>query len=139
MSELKAIEAGLIASDFGSTLAVLSSGIGLNGCLAGTGRIKKGLIMLDCDRLRPIGTVLGTDLKSPGAKAPCGFESRPRQGNIFNEFSELHGTPTRESARGESVGSSKLYRFCTGHLKPPELKISMGRETITTVTTPRMG
>ena len=38
--------------------------------------------MLYCDRLRPIVAMVVTDLKSPGAKAPCGFKSRPRHSKI---------------------------------------------------------
>ena len=40
-----AIEEGRIASDFGSTLAVLSSAIGLNGFFGGPDGSKKALIM----------------------------------------------------------------------------------------------
>ncbi len=74
-----AIGVGGIDSDFGSTLAVLSSGTGSKGSFEGERTVELCLDMLDCDRLRPIVTTVVADLKFSGSKGPCGFESRPRQ------------------------------------------------------------
>ena len=63
-----AIEEGRIASDFGSTLAVLSSAIGLNGFFGGPDGSKKALIMLDNDRSRRIAVYLSGDSKSSERK-----------------------------------------------------------------------
>ena len=59
-----AIEESRIASDFGSTLAVLSSAIGSNGFFGGPDGSKKALIMLDNDRSRRIVVHLSGDSKS---------------------------------------------------------------------------
>jgi len=64
ISELTAIGAGRIGSDFGSTLAVLSAAIGLNGLIEGLPDGEKALLMLDNDRSRRIAVYLSGDSKS---------------------------------------------------------------------------
>jgi hypothetical protein len=59
-----AIEEGRIASDFGSTLAVLSSATGLNGLFDKPAVSKEPLIVLDNDRSRRIAVYLSGDSKS---------------------------------------------------------------------------
>jgi hypothetical protein len=63
-----AVEEGRIAFDFGSTLAVLSSAIGLNGFFGGPDGSKKALIMRDNDRSRRIVVYLSGDSKFSGRK-----------------------------------------------------------------------